>query len=116
MESMSNNYGIPDQFYEEIKPYVDSDSRTQITGRGELFALWNNALAAATNSPEAKEQIAEWTVAAAAASDLLSDPDLEAVHHTFASLEDKPLDADEEEIKEQWNHLTRLVSEISNKK
>jgi hypothetical protein len=84
--TINENYGIPQEFYAILEPYLGQNKR--IIKKDELIDIWSAALEYAKLFPQHREHIAEWTMSVGAHSPFTNDNDIyEAIHLNFGSLE-----------------------------
>lgn len=114
MEKINKDYNLPQEFYEYIEQYIRGDDKRQtINDPKVLFALWNKAIVVATEFPDMRESIAEWTVSSASRSPLLEDNyELEAIHNTFGSLEDKLKLESDDEYSTRWKEISTMIDRL----
>lgn len=101
-------YGIPQSFYEVIKPYIEGESRKVAETRSELLTIWRAAISAYDESPDLAEVAAEWAMSTGASSPLINEPQYKDIHVRFGQAEAPSDDKDE-----QWATIRQLVNELA---
>lgn len=111
----SNPFGVPEAFYEIIKPYASSysnsgDEKREVADTpSKLKVVWKAAIAARKAHPEDEELIAEWTMSAGASSPLVNDNDMfEDIHERFGRLEVPAEDSNQT----AWEEIESLIDSL----